>query len=582
MKGIRGHRTAGPAGATCAGLAALLLLGLTVATASSAAVKSGNRGADSLIGTARADTILGRGGDDTLAGGGGGDQLLGGPGADLLIGGTGTDKIVAGPGSDRVRGGAGDDRVAAADGGVDRVNCGGGSADAVTADAVDRVGVSCERVERVPRGRPPATEARPSPALAVTAPKETPPGRGEPPAEEEEDPEVEYEERPLAMFPPGHGWTGINGTFGDVGPPLVVNGDRSFRITTKGDGTETVASSPELDPVDLTGSHVSVHAQVSFSARLKAVKLRLASGDIETDYAEATVWQEALDPVILGSSFEFQSIPRGDFEVVGDVDWSEIDRAQIVLTDNQLGEVTFYVAGIYAVPSDNRATISFAFDDGHQSVMTRGLKKLSVYRYPASAYLIADTVGDSGILDLEQLYKLRNQHHWEIAGHSLTLAAHNHPAGLDDLGPGALKNEMDGLRDWLDENGFSRTSFAYPKGAAGPEVRQYVARDYCAGRVTARGPETLPARDDYTLRGWSINGLDTGAPEIEAAIDKAAAQGTWLILTFHDVVGGEPAVATEFEDDEFEAVVEHVHALQKQGDLRVRTVGDVVGPSCRR
>ncbi len=194
--------------------------------------------------------------------------------------------------------------------------------------------------------------------------------------------------------------------------------------------------------------------------------------------------------------------------------------------------------------------------------------------------MIADTVGTSNVLNFEQIYKLRNQHRWEIGGHSYTLAAHNLPNGLDDLEPEALKTEMDSLRDWLDANGFSRASFAYPKGAADLAVRQYVRGDYCSGRVTARGPETVPPRDDYTMRGWSINGLDTDAGEVEAAIDKAAADGPWLILSFHDLVGGAVEESTDFNDDEFEAIVDHVRALQKKGQVKVRTVGDVAAKHC--
>ncbi len=554
-----------------ANVALMLAAGSALASTSAAAVKAGGPGSDTLAGTPRADSLLGRGGNDSLSGRGGGDRLSGGPGADELTG---------GPGADRLHGDGGNDRLLARDGAADTVNCGAGSGDVALVDHVDRVVANCERVEGLLVDEPPAPDPPASPS-AAPAPGPSPGGGEEEPPPLGEEDEVEYEERPLAMFPEGHGWTGINGTFGDVGPPLVVNGDRSFRITTKGNGTPAVASSPPLEPVDLTRSHVAVQGQISFSSRLDSIKLRLASGDIETDYAEATVWREDLDPVILGSTFEFQSLPLGAFEVVGNVDWSEIDRAQIVLIDNQLGELTFYVAGIYAVPTERKATISFAFDDGHASTFTRGLKKLSTYRYPATSYVIADTVGSANVLTLEQLYKLRDQHHWEIAGHAQTLAAHNLPDGLDDLEPEeALKAEMDGLRDWLDENGFSRQSFAYPKGAAGPRVRKFVERDYCTGRVTARGPETLPPRDAHTMRGWSIDGLDTDGEEIESAIDGAAADGTWLILSFHDIVGGEPDLTTEFNDDEFEAIVDHVRALQKKGQVRVRTVGDAVAKHC--
>jgi Polysaccharide deacetylase/RTX calcium-binding nonapeptide repeat (4 copies) len=552
------------------GAAIALTAILAQAVVALAAVKVGGSGPDNLIGTARADTLRGLVGNDTLTGKSGGDKLLGGPGADKLSG---------GPGSDQLLGEGGNDRLLAKDGAADTVNCGSGSGDVATVDPVDKVSANCERVEGLPVDQPAAPNPPASPSVAPESPKE----EKEPPVEEGGEDELEFEERPIAMFPSGHGWTNNGvGSFGDAGGPFIVNGDRSYRITTNGLGNESVATSPPLEAVDLRKSHVSVHGLVSFSGRLEDVKLRLASGNIATDYAEVTVWREDLDPVILGSTFEFQTLPLGDFAVTGSVDWSQIDRAQLILTDNEASTepVSFYAAGIYAVPTERKATISFAFDDGHASTITRGLKKLSTYRYPATAYVIADIVGNAGNVTLEQLYQLRDQHHWEIGGHSYSIAAHNLPDGLTDLNPAQLKTEMDSMRDWLDEKGFRRTSMAYPKGAQNPEVRQYVARDFCLGRVTARGPETLPPRDRYTMRGWSINGLESKGPEVEATIDKAAADGTWLILSFHDIVGGVPTESTDFNDGEFDDVVDHVRALQKEGKVRVRTVDDAASRYC--
>jgi peptidoglycan/xylan/chitin deacetylase (PgdA/CDA1 family) len=554
-------------------IAALLVLNLAIAAPSFAALKRGGQGADSLAGTPRADTILGAAGNDTVFGKAGPDKLVGGPGEDRLKGDGGQDKIL---------GGDGNDLLLAKDAAVDRVDCGAGSEDIAAVDAVDMVS-NCEQIvgqvdeeSAGPILGPPAPSASSGPP-SQSLPKITPPEV----TPEEEEPQGGFEEQPLAMFPDEHGWTGNGvGSFGDVGPPLVVNNERSFRITTDGSGDESIATSPPLKPIDLTGFHVTVQGQVGSSSRLDAVKLRLASGNIGTDYAEATVWESDFDPIILRSSFEFQSLPVGGFHVVGSVDWSKITRAQLIVTDNGTGPVNFYAAGIYAVPTVNRATVSFSFDDGYGSVFTRGLKKLSAYRYPASAYVIANVVGEPGQLSLEQLYTLRDLDHWEIGGHALTLASHNLANGLDGLEPEALKTEMDGLRDWLDERGFSRASFAYPKGAAGPEVRRYAKRDYCAARSTAKGPETIPARDNYTLRGWSINGLTTGVAQIDEAIDRAVAEGTWLILTFHNLVGGAPSQTTEFNDDDFAEVVDHVRGLQEKGKLKVRTIGGVVGSAC--
>jgi peptidoglycan/xylan/chitin deacetylase (PgdA/CDA1 family) len=386
------------------------------------------------------------------------------------------------------------------------------------------------------------------------------------------------QELPLAMFPSGHGWTGNGkGAFSDVAEP-VVNIDRSFLIETNGAEEASVATSPELDPINLEGRHVVFHSEVGFAERLKTVKLRLASGNIATDYAEVTVWETDEDPIVLHSTFERQSLAIEDFAVTGSVNWAAIKHAQILVTDNKVGKLALYAAGIYAVPDPGQATITFAFDDSLESAYTLARPALSKHRFPASQYVIADTVGKSTFLTLTQLYSLRDQHGWEIAGHAYTEAAHNEPSGLDSLAGKALEEEVDGLRRWLDEHGFRRATFAYPKGAADNETRHFIKRDYGGGRATGPGPETLPARDDYTLRGHSVDGLFETAATLKAKIDAAVEASAWMILTFHKLVPGSPAASTEFKISEFEEVVDHVRTLQEEGNgIEVLTMADAMG-----
>ena len=130
--------------------------------------------------------------------------------------------------------------------------------------------------------------------------------------------------------------------------------------------------------------------------------------------------------------------------MTGSVNWSAITHAQILVTDNKTGKLAVYVAGIYAVPDPGQATVTFAFDDSLESAYTLGRTALSKYRFPATQYAIANTIGESGFLTLEQLYALRDQHGWEIAGHAYTVAAHNEPSGLDSLEGKALEEEVDG------------------------------------------------------------------------------------------------------------------------------------------
>jgi len=548
-------------------MAAVVLVGLLAAATALAVTKTGTSKADTLTGTARADVLLGVGGNDQLSGKAGTDELFGGPGADRLNGGPGVDTLLGGPGNDRLN---------AKDGAADTVNCGAG-VDTATVDQIDEVSENCEQVSgQVEEGTPTP------PAIGPPGPEgpEGPQGPAGPqPESEEPGYDGTLEETPLSSVKLSAGWTGTGGTFSDQGgEPFEING-KSLRIQTDGVGGEAIATSPQFEPVNLNKSHVSFHSRLEFGGRLDRVRLRLASsGDYANNYAEATVWQSDFDPIILRSSFEFQSIPRGEFKIVGDVNWKAITRAQIVLTDNdELAlPVSLYVAGIYGVKTSETPVVSFGFDDGRVSTYNRGMVELAKYRFPATAYVIADSVDKPNMITAEQLHVLEKQHHWEIAGHAMKLASHNKESGLDSLTAEELKAEMDELRAWLTENGFPLESFAYPKGAAGPEVRKYVTRDYCAGRATAAGPETIPPRDNYTMRGYSINGLKENFASVKAKIDQGVADKAWTILTFHDIVDVTVDETTDFKTSEFAEVVAYVAQLQKEGKVKVRTTKDVL------
>jgi hypothetical protein len=82
------------------------------------------------------------------------------------------------------------------------------------------------------------------------------------------------------------------------------------------------------------------------------------------------------------------------------------------------------------------------------------------------------------------------------------------------------------------------------------------------------------------LAGWSIDSEVDDADSVMAEIDKAVAQKTWLMLSWHDLVGGTAAESTEFSDDEFDEVVDYVRSLQDDGMLKVRTVADALKAHC--
>ncbi len=115
-----------------------------VVTASNA----GGRATAATARTARIGLILrGTPLEDRLIGTIGSDAIFGVRADDLLRGGPGPDSLNGGRGRDRYESGSGDDSIKARDRDRDVIHCGGGS-DKVLADRRDRVGPSCEAVDR--------------------------------------------------------------------------------------------------------------------------------------------------------------------------------------------------------------------------------------------------------------------------------------------------------------------------------------------------------------------------------------------------------------------------------------------------
>jgi hypothetical protein len=146
----------------CAAFAALLALGLSVATAGTSedaecrgvpativagqgAFLRGTSGPDVILAGAGFDAISARGGRDRICAGRGNDYVKSGPGGDVVFGDRGNDDVFGGGGTDVVRGGPDRDYLEGGDGRGDL--CRGGppaSHEHRRGDAADRR--SCERI----------------------------------------------------------------------------------------------------------------------------------------------------------------------------------------------------------------------------------------------------------------------------------------------------------------------------------------------------------------------------------------------------------------------------------------------------
>jgi len=176
------------------------------------------------------------------------------------------------------------------------------------------------------------------------------------------------------------------------------------------------------------------------------------------------------------------------------------------------------------------AIVTFAFDDGYESVFTRAYPILKEYSYPATVFAIADKVGERGYMSTEMLNILYRDY-WEIGSHSVT-----HP-DLTLLAESAVRFELSTSKEFFEERGFSVTSFAVPFGEHNEKVLSLIAEYYDFHRTAyPDGLNDIPLAEEnrYLLKTVMVK-ADTTVQEVKDWVLRAKEENSWLILTFHRI-----------------------------------------------
>jgi peptidoglycan/xylan/chitin deacetylase (PgdA/CDA1 family) len=258
---------------------------------------------------------------------------------------------------------------------------------------------------------------------------------------------------------------------------------------------------------------------------------------------------------------------------------------QVSLFDNGSGPVTMHLQAVEVIP-DTVTTfpggvVSVVFDDSYEDVFTYARPVMDTYGYRGTAYTIAQNIGAGGSLTLAQLQQMQDISGWEVAGHAYTLAAHN--AGYDTLTALQVQDEMRYLRSWMLNGGFPLDNFAYPLGnfastTDGVPIDQICSQFFSTGRsIVAETYETFPPPMPYRVRSQSaISSAGTPVSVITAAghaLDRCANDGSWYVITLHDVIPGTATVNTQISQSDFSTLIA---AVNSRG-IPVLPVGDVIG-----
>lgn len=129
---------------------------------------------------------------------------------------------------------------------------------------------------------------------------------------------------------------------------------------------------------------------------------------------------------------------------------------------------------------------------------------------------------------------------FEVGSHTLT------HADLTSLSAAGARAEIEGSRADLIALGITPTTFVYPYGEFNSAIRQMVVdAGYVAARSVNEGYNT-GTTDRFALMHQEVN-LGTTPADVQGWIDTAEQNGTWLILTFHQVdhSGGEYSTTPE-------------------------------------
>lgn len=412
---------------------------------------------------------------------------------------------------------------------------------------------------------------------------------------------------PVTGFQTGHGFflsAPAGATLTDPDTSAFINGGQSVTMKSDGAGGPCYLKKNSIAPVlDFTGKMVRVWLRLpnpADIANLSSVLLYLGSDNVVANYFGFTTLMSGFGSEYYGNEtarFGWMGVTMsfGEQTVVGAPARNSINSVWLKVTDAHGQPVQVGFGGVEMVPEPANGVVSFTFDDGRLTQFTQARAKLSQYRFPASAYIIRETIGANPVapfvlpgvpspyyMNTEQLDELQMYHGWEIGAHADTLAVHNLPNSFVDVSGPQVDAELQGIRSWLLAHGYRGDTLALPKGKHNQTIYDLVRKYFQCTRGTYSSStglgwlkhETWPPTDRNKLVCFYVMGTTTLA-QMEAAVDSAFANKEWLIFVFHDLVAVPDTVntnTTQAKLADFNSLVDYIATK----GIPVRTISDVI------
>jgi peptidoglycan/xylan/chitin deacetylase (PgdA/CDA1 family) len=199
--------------------------------------------------------------------------------------------------------------------------------------------------------------------------------------------------------------------------------------------------------------------------------------------------------------------------------------------------------------------VSITLDDGWPSQYTAARPVLNQHGIHATYFLVTEGIrnGWTGYMTVPQIQTLIAEGN-EIGSHTM-----NH-VDLTTLSAAQVQTELSGSQAWL-KSRFGLASvpaFASPYGAYNDSVLATIKQSYGSHR-TVNGGQNFRDTNILQLRAYDVN-TRVNVDTVRTWLDKAAADKSWVILTFHQFVSGTPTQPTEINLAHFSEILDYIQA----------------------
>lgn len=351
----------------------------------------------------------------------------------------------------------------------------------------------------------------------------------------------------LTSFQTGHGWTAVSGggttSLNDTADSYA--GTQSVKMVTSGAGASQIIGSAAVAPLP-AGHFYRIWVKVDAPETLARLRLFASDEPGFTKYysIEATFSSSATAEVLRkwkAGEWVPIDMPLISATVTGTPNAAALTHLRVLANDRNI-PATVHIGRVDYVPLPGAfpgGVVSLTYDDSWASAYTEARKVLAKYGYTATIFPIIERIDQAGYLSTAQLLELVREYGWEVGGHATTYA--KHVQSLDGMTQAERRAELGAIRAWMQQNGITSSTFAYPNGRFDKATVADLAEYFTVGRM-ATGRYLIP--DELTLpslplRVLGMNGGTNTVTAIKDEVDRAAASGTWVVLMFHDIVSPE-------------------------------------------